>query len=186
MTTDTILLYGNDYGIIEKLENICKERGVSLSRVQSESDFINHDYKIAFIDHQLFSESLAKKLNDIANFKNNNEEWGIVIIGGQPENIPIPLERFCTIRKWHYGVNFLNEIVNYYTKQKIYTSKSDQFKSRIKRIVYLYHLIEQNHILYNNDLCELFEITERTLFRDLKIIKELFPDKHFHCERKTG
>lgn len=181
-----VLFYGNNLGAHKILKLVCAQKKITLVDTKNKTDLIAYHYKIAFIGRELLDNDLINTLNELAEFENPGD-WDIVIFGGKPENIPAPLRMYCR------GLNNIDEVAiskiidKHLPKNKLHSSsktKEDIFQKRIYRIVFLYHLINQSGIISKNQLCEEFGITERTLFRDLKVIRELFPDQRFFFEKK--
>jgi hypothetical protein len=180
-----VLVYGKNLGVKRLIKSVCAQRNIPLIDTKNKTDLIAYDYKIAFIGRELLNDDLIETMNEISEFENPGS-WDVIILGGKPENIPAPLRLFCK------GLNNIDEVAiskiidKHMPKHGLQVSrktKDDIFKKRIYRIVYLYHLINESGMLYKDQLCKQFGITERTLFRDLKVLRELFPAQRFYFEK---
>jgi len=171
-----VLLYGKSLAVKKLIKSVCVHKNIRLIDSKNKTDLIAYDYKIAFIGRELLDGDLIETMNELSEFENPGN-WDVIILGGKPENIPAPLRLYCK------GLNNIDEIAitkiidKHLPKNGLQFSrktKVDIFKNRIHRIVYLYHLINESGMLCKDQLCEQFGITERTLFRDLKVLRELF------------
>lgn len=162
------------------ISSVCEKLGVNLIEAQKKTDLLINEYRLAFIDKELLDEDLSIALNVIA-CKKKPRNWKVIFLGGSPDSIPDQLSFYCNgLTKPNFDI--VSKIIEkHITKTPVV--KVDVLAKRIHRIVYLYHLVNKNVTLNKHELCKAMGVTERTLFRDLKVLRELFPDQNFHIER---
>ncbi len=180
-----VVLFCDNKEIIKNFSKACKDLKLDLKIISEEQEFLQLNINIVFIDaNRLY---LNKKLIDILNNKatnciNNNLRF--VLFGRLSIAIPLPLKIFCrSIARYDY--NSIYNAISYYSTFNL-KSKKEIFDQRIVRLILLYDYIMNNIYIDRGQLCKKFNITERTLFRDIKLIKELFPGTHIMYEPKNN
>lgn len=178
----SVLIFSSDKKLKNHLQSICLQWDLGFVAAAKATDVLAHDYRIVFVDKELFNDELMSSLNELAEWESLGK-WKVIILGGRTDSIPIPLDMYCRGLK-NYTNDIISEIVEEYVIKKP-TIKQEVFKKRIHRIVFLMDQINKGETLYAQHLCKCFRISERTLFRDLKIIKEVFPDLYIDYDRNT-
>lgn len=141
------------------------------------ADLLAHTYRIGFVDKALFNETLQQCMNEVY-IEEKGREWEVVILGGRPGFIPMPLNVFCKSLSDYTMDDFVKIINKHLSVVRIH--KERNLKTRVHRIVALVDLVQSQYgLLDKKEICKEFGITERTLFRDLKLIKEVFPDTYY-------
>jgi hypothetical protein len=169
------------------LKSVCHEKGLTIYSTHSKSDLLKCRFRLAFIDVNQLDADLMSSLNAIAE-SSKKVDWQIIFLGGVPEDIPAPLKLYTKTLSRPRRETIKNILENNFPAKPEFKGdvfKPPLFKQKIFRILYLYHLEQTNPVLYKNQLCGTLGITERTLFRDLKILKEMFPDKNFHLQKEN-
>jgi hypothetical protein len=180
-----VFLYCDNEVVIKNFSKVCKDLQLDLKIISERQEFIQLDINIVFIDaNRLF---LDKKLTDILNNKVENctnKNLRYVIFGRINISIPLPLKIYCrSITGYDYISIY--KAVSYYLTFNL-KSKKEIFEQRIVRLILLYDYIMNNINVDRDQLCKRFNITERTLFRDIKLIRELFPDTCIMYEPKNN
>lgn len=181
-----VLAYSKNSEAKKLIKSVCARSNVTFVDSKDKTDLKSTDFKIAFIDADFFYDVNTGILDELAQFKKLGDRQ-VVILGGKPENLPVPLSLYCKGLVNIDDVAISKIIDKQLLKNKLQPSaknKEEILKKRILRIVYLYHSINQSPIIYKEEVCEKFGISERTLFRDLKVLKELFPEQWFYLEKK--
>jgi hypothetical protein len=178
----SVLIFSSDKKLKNHLKSICSQWDLGFVAAAKATDVLAYDYRIGFIDKELFNDELMSSLNELAEWETLGK-WKAIILGGSPDSIPVPLNMYCRGLK-NYTNAIITELVEEYVIKKP-TIKQEVFKKRIHRIVFLMDQIKKGETLYAQHLCKGFGISERTLFRDLKIIKEVFPDLYFEYDRSS-
>jgi hypothetical protein len=171
-----VLVYSTDIKIVKTLKKVCQMLQLPLVEADKAADLLDYTYRIGFIDKALFNETLQQWLNEVYKGK-KAREWELVVLGGRPVSVPMPLSLFCKSLSVYTVDDFVKIINNHLSLVRIH--KERNIKTRVHRIVALIDLINENYGLDKKAVCKEFGITERTLFRDLKLIKEVFPDTYY-------
>jgi hypothetical protein len=179
-----VFLFCDNKYVIENFSKVCKDLQLDLKIISEEKEFLQLDINIVFIDANILY--FNKKIIDILNNKFTNcinYNLRFVLFGRLNITIPLPLKIFCrSIPRYDY--NSIYNAVIYYSTFNI-KSKKEIFEQRIVRLILLYDYIMNNINIDRDQVCKRFNITERTLFRDIKMIKELFPGTYIMYEPKN-
>ena len=185
--TQSVLVFSRNSKVKGLIKSVCQQRAIVTHEAKTKTDLIQYNYKILFVDRQLLLDDLVGILNEQAEIKRPGE-WFVIILGGSPEYVPAPLRLYCR------GLNKIEEASVSRIMENLMPAqgnivkgkiKEEIFKKRVHRIVYLYHLINTSIALDRAVLCDTFGITERTLWRDLKVIRELFPEQKIYFETEA-
>lgn len=177
----SVAIYSCQESTVNQLQTICDEWGVELFIANNSKEFLSQKFTMAFIEKDLFSRTLAEDLVLLLKDK-SPANYKIIVFGGRPPYISFPLDMFCIVVFQISHSEIIKILANYCVKKpKI---KKDILKSRIHRVVYLVDLLRGEDKLYVKHLCDSFGISERTFFRDIKLIKEVFPDLYIEYDRK--
>lgn len=172
-----VLVYSTDTAIVKTLKKVCQMLQLPLVEADKAADLLAHTYRIGFIDKALFNETLQQWLNEVYD-KEKAREWELVVLGGRPLSVPMPLSLFCKSLSDYTMGDFVKIINKHLSVVRIH--KERNIKTRVHRIVALVDLVQSQYgLLDKKEICKEFGITERTLFRDLKLIKEVFPDTYY-------
>jgi hypothetical protein len=168
-----VLVFSYNIAIIKTLKKVCQGMRLPLIEAEKETDVIAYDYRIAFIDKKLFSDTLIEGLRELSEFEKSGD-WEIVVLGESPSQFPIPLDVFCRSLS-EYTLDEFATILHKHLS-KVRRVPEQLIKSRMHRLVSLKSDFENSFVLDRKELCEKYGITERTFFRDVKLIREVFPD----------
>jgi hypothetical protein len=172
-----VLIFSNNSGIIKTLKKVCRGLHLPLLEAEKETDVLAYHYRIAFIDKKLLSDTLIGGLNALSEAEKPGE-WEIAVLGEKPRQLPLPLDVFCKSQAEYTLKAFANIIVKHLPPVKVDPKKLA--KLRMHRLVYLKDHLDYNFEVDRKQLCKDLNITERTFFRDVKLIKEVFPDITFY------
>jgi hypothetical protein len=171
-----VLVYSTDTTIVKTLRKVCQMLQLPLVEADKAADLLEYTYRIGFVDLALFDEILDAGLNELSK-EEKGRKWEVVILGGRPVSVPMPLSLFCKSLTDYTVDGFADIITRHLSMVRIH--KERDIKSRVHRIVALVDLLNDHYGLDKKEICKEFGITERTLFRDLKLIKEVFPDTYY-------
>jgi hypothetical protein len=177
----TILVYSENRELIDLLKSHDKEDNVTYFRIKKIEDFIAIPSFMVIVDSSLLNEKVLDILSQVVTFEQINE-YSIVLLGPSNLKIPNPVKKYITmINENLLGLkNFINRKEGY-IKPKF--TKQNQTIEKYRRIINLYVKSSSDHQLDIDQYCNEYNVTERTLRRDIKLLKAIYPDFYLYTNR---
>lgn len=175
----TILLHSNSVELKKYLHEICNEKKLVIANIKQEEDILAVPAFILFIDAKKINQKNHNYLNVIS--EDSDYSFFQIVVLGFYQN-----ERFKLSGKNISNVEIIlskrqiEKLIKESQKTNERMSKKETLlKNKIYRIIHLHNFIKENKKINIDELCITYDISKRTLRRDLKIIKDLYPDLDF-------
>jgi hypothetical protein len=181
--TNTILVWTKNQNIIRFTTEIAEKLKLSIYHATIETDLIAIPCFLMIVDTEKLKDDFLSDFNQIAKHMDSGKR-SIIVFGKRINNLPFHVKFLITyanraITK-DYILNLVNKARN--PKQNI---KQGLFKQRIQRIIFLYKLLDEGKVLVTKEMSELFEISDRTLRRDIKVLRDVC-DKDITYDKDIG
>jgi len=146
----------------------CKKQDMPEPQFESR----NHLFSVAFLKTDPKTDPKTTTENQIL---------AIISINGKVSinEIAVQIGKGVTVTK-EYIHNLILKAMN--PKKNI---KQDVFRDKIHRIIFLYKLLNEGKDIVTNEICELFEISDRTLRRDIKVLRDVC-DNEIYFDKDKG
>ncbi len=172
--TNTIIVWSTNKDILNHTKVIAKELKFQIYTPARWQDVLAVPCFLIIIDADLLSDELMEMYNEVAAWMNQNE-CRIIVIGKIKKSIPGSIKKLILEAPYNISKKYLIGII----KPQLKSSKKENklmelFKKRIYRIIYLYKRFEKKEKVYLDKACHYFDIGEKSLSRDVKILNSLF------------
>lgn len=176
---NSILVYSDSNELNKYLTEIGLQNKFSIYQIVDSSDILALPGFILFIDSKKINHNI-KEILKIVSEENDFSFFKIVIIGFLSKDLFFQIKKNIVFIEVVYSKKQIQELVLKSFKMNLNMSKKETLlKKKIYRIVHFQNLIREKGIIDIDQLCVSYDISKRTLRRDLKIIKDLFPEFEF-------
>jgi len=176
---NSILVYSDSNELNKYLTEIGLQNKFSIYQIVDSSDILALPGFILFIDSKKINHDI-KEILKIVSEENDFSFFQIVIIGFLSKDLFFQIKKNIVFIEVVYSKKQIQELVLKSFKMNLKMSKKETLlKKKIYRIVHFQNLIREKGIIDIDQLCVSYDISKRTLRRDLKIIKDLFPEFEF-------
>jgi len=182
---NTIAVLVKDKKLLAALKSVCEKQKVLVYSIKKHTDIIAVPCFMTIIEKKLLEaqhiEILEELLPDIG-----DNEWQLYLIGSEKIELSRQLKK-QTITIDTYPTNQdLEEIIIEQKESLIKKVKRmEKINNRVYRIIKLYIDVTNNGNLLNiEEYTALNVISERTLRRDIRVLKDLFPDFNVYFKDK--
>jgi len=184
MRNNRIAYWTSNSHIIESLKNINSKLKIELLSINCAEDLIAIPGFINIVDSHLLTEKLLIGLNPF--LKHWDKDENIVLAIGKGFKIEdIEIRKFFKFIPENTDEQTLLGIIKYRMNLKTANRKEDILKSKIYRIIFIYDALRRNVPVRTEDLYDIFDVSERTIRRDFKILSEVLDEK-IHYDRDFG
>jgi hypothetical protein len=174
---NTVLIYTNKQKLYDRLAAECNSIDINLYRMQVPTDLFGIPCFIFIVDAELVNENLFNDINEIFEFE-NEKTWSTIILG----NYSFQKEYANKTRfELFYDLSDLSQIKKTIRRKMKVVETELKLESlnhkKIRRVIKLYLDLHISGInIVDIDLfCLEHAVSERTLRRDIKLLKEIFP-----------
>ena len=176
---NSILVYSDSNELNKYLTEIGLQNKFSIYQIVDSSDILALPGFILFIDSKKINHNI-KEILKIVSEENDFSFFKVVIIGFLSKDLFFQIKKNIVFIEVVYSKKQIQELVLKSFKVNLNMSKKETLlKKKIYRIVHFQNLIREKGIIDIDQLCVSYDISKRTLRRDLKIIKDLFPEFEF-------
>lgn len=184
MRNNRIAYWTSNSDIIHCLEKINKKLKIELLSINCAEDLIAIPGFINIVDSHLLTEKLLTSLNPFVKHWEINES--IIIAVGKAFKIDdFEINKFFKFIPENTDEQTLLGIIKFRMNLKTANRKEDILKSKIYRITFIYDALRRGVAVRTEDLCDIFDVSERTIRRDFKILSEVLDEK-IHYDRDFG
>lgn len=184
MRNNIIAYWTSNSHIINCLESINKKLKIELLNINCAEDLIAVPGFINIIDSYFLTEKLLTGLNPFVKHWDKNEN--IILVVGKIFKIEVfEISKYFKFIPENTDEQTLIGIIKYRMNLKTANRKEDILKSKIYRITFIYDALRRGVPVRTEDLCDIFNVSERTIRRDFKILSEVLDEK-IHYDRDFG
>lgn len=180
---NTILLWTKNQHIIKFTSEITKELALNIYNVEVETDLIAIPSFLMIVDAENLKDDFLLDFNQIAKHMDSGVR-SIFVVGKRLMNLPFHVKLLVTYANRTITKEYLLKIINK-TRDVKRNVKQDMFKERIHRIIFLYKLLDEGKVIPTKEMGEFFEMSDRTLRRDIKILRDVC-DKEIAFDKDCG
>ena len=181
--SNTILVWTKSKTIIRITSEIAEELKLNIYKVAVETDLIAVPCFLMIVDTEKLKDDFLSDFNQIAKHMDSGVR-SILVVGKRLMTLPFYVKLLVTYANRTITKDYLLKIINTArdTKRNV---KQDMFKERIHRIIFLYKLLDEGKVIGTKEMCEFFEMSDRTLRRDIKILRDVC-DKEIIFDKDYG
>jgi hypothetical protein len=176
MRNNRIAFWTSNSHILEYLERIKLKLKIELLSINCAEDLITIPGFINIIDSHLLTEKLLTGLNPFVKHWDKNQNI-IIAIGKAFKIDDFEINKFFKFIPENTDEQTLIGIIKYRMNLKTANRKEDILKSKIYRITFIYDALRRGVTVRTEDLCEIFDVSDRTIRRDFKILSEVLDEK---------
>lgn len=145
-------------------------------------DIVAIPYCLAYIDADRLDADLVTFLAEMA--EDADPGFRLVVLGTTPD-MPASLKAITTVAPYVWSRKIIVQQITVAMGQARGAHKrQQQFQERVYRIIQLYHELREGKVVEIDRILGRYGMTERTLRRDLKVLRDLFPDLPVIYDRK--
>ncbi len=183
LNSNTILLWTKNQHIIRFTSEIAVELNLTIYNSEVEADLIAVPCFLMIVDTEKLKDDFLSDFNQIAKHMDSGVR-SILVVGKRLMNLPFHVKLLVTYANRTITKGYLVKIINTACDIKR-NVKQDMFKERIHRIIFLYKLLVEGKVIATKEMGELFEMSDRTLRRDIKILRDVC-DKEIIFDKDSG
>jgi hypothetical protein len=181
----TILSWTDNKNVLSSLKNISKELYLKLYKAEVEQDLYGVPYFFVVVDGDKLNKAILMNLKEII-FNQNYKELGILVIGNKSLKIPVAIKKFFIQTEEGVTREFLKAtILNKKFSINRRTNNKRSYDKTVFRIVYvLKKLMRPTEILRVEELCAEFNVSEKTIKRDIALLRSMGEEIIYDKNRK--
>lgn len=182
---NTVLVYLNDNMQSQVVKKVTSALKLDLYPANQETDIAAVPYFFAIIEssylHQNFLSGNYKECIQ----SEDPKQFGMVLVGKHRIKIPAALKRHIITKDvltedWLKGV--MLQKLKYASGKK---RQSGFQHKQIHRVAYILRELMQNNYLYLEQLCEYFDVSEKTIRRDFNILNQIGEHIVYNARKKA-
>ena len=181
--TNTVLVWTKNKEIIGFTSEIAQELNLKIYYADIETDLLAIPCFMMFVDTEKLRDDFLSDFNEIAKHMDSGKQ-SIVVIGKRLMNLPFHVKPFVINAKRNITKEYIYKLVVKARQFKQHV-KQDIFKKRINRIIFIYKLLDEGKVIITSEMCDLFETSDRTLRRDIKVLRDVC-DKEIRFDKDSG
>lgn len=162
---------------------IAEELKLNIYHATIETDLIAIPCFLMIVDTEKLKDDFLSDFNQIAKYMDSGKR-SIVVFGKRIKNLPFHVKFLVTYANRAITKEYVLDLVNKARNPK-QNLKQGLFKQRMQRIIFLYKLLDEGKVLVTKEMSELFEISDRTLRRDIKVLRDVC-DKDITFDKDIG
>jgi hypothetical protein len=181
----TILSWTDDKSVLSSLKNISKELHLKLYKAEVEQDLYGVPYFFVVVDGDKLNKAILMDLKEIIS-NENYKELGILVIGNKSLKIPVAIKKFFIQTEEGVTREFLKAtILNKKFSINRRTNNKRSYDKTVFRIVYvLKKLMRPMEIVRVEELCAEFNVSEKTIKRDIALLRSMGEEIIFDKNKK--
>ncbi|MFM7016083.1 MAG: hypothetical protein ACKOX3_07135 [Bacteroidota bacterium] len=174
---NTVAVLVENKEFLKSLNTICKNNNLTIFKVVKETDLVAVPCFITFVEKSLITTSHIEMLENNA-LHAEFDEWKLFLIGNEKIELSKKLKKLSQNKLTFPDTK---ELENILIKQNKLMMKEEERKmkinNRVYRIIKLYVDVSKNgNLLDIDEYVALNLISKRTLRRDIRVLKDLFPE----------
>lgn len=181
----TILSWTKDKKVLSSLESIAKELNLNLYEAEVEQDLYGVPYFFVVVDGDKMSKDILMNLKEIISDE-NHKELAILVIGETDLKIPAAIKKFIIQTEEGVSSDFLKStILNKRYSINRRTKNDRSYDKKVFRIIYVFKkLMRPKELVRVEDLCREFNVSEKTIKRDIALLRSMGEEIVFDKNRK--
>lgn len=174
---NTILIWSDDDSVKFLFKKIAKSLRLNLYDIEIETDIYAVPYFFAFIDAKKLRKETFTILKEVLIYE-NPKEFIIVLYNNLNTKIPSSIKKyFKTIEGEITDTKLRTLILNKHTAIKRHQQNKKSYDKIIFRTIYIIKkLMQKNTVLKIEDLCVEFNVSEKTIKRDIELLRSMGED----------
>lgn len=181
---NTILLWTKNQDIIKFTTDIAQELKLNIYNGKVLADLTQVPSFIIIVDTEFLIDNFQVDFNNYIR-KEDSNRCSLVIVGKKLVGVPYRVKPLITYVEKAITKEYIHSLIEK-AMGPIKNPKQEKFEQRVHRIIYLYILLnEGKKKVFTKDLIEHFQISERTLRRDIKVLKDVC-DKEIVFDKDYG
>ena len=182
---NTILLYTDNKDIIKNAKRVAAELKLNCLEADCPEDLLGIPYFVAIVDPDKISKNDLENIKEVCEDE-NPKEFAILFTEKCTYKIPQRIKKLIVKTP---------EIIDYQSLKLLILSKKSAVTRRLKngrtydkKLFRLFSILRklqpEKSIIFVNDMCQEFSVSEKTIKRDIEFLKMSGEDIEFDRERK--
>lgn len=176
MLNNTINTWTKNVEIMNHIQKINKKLRLQSAKIDGPEDLIAMPGFVNIIDGRFLTDKRIDGLNPFLKYY-SKDEFIILAVGKKFVIKDIIISRFVQFIPENIDEKTLTDIIKKRMKVHVKKSKEDVFKSKLHRILFVYDALRRGVAVRTEDLVDIFNVSERTIRRDFKILGEVLDEK---------
>jgi len=177
LDTTNVMVWLDDKVTLDMVQKVCDSLKLTIWELNIPEDLLGIPYFFAVIDGKNLTSEILQNLEETVKYENAKE---FAILLTQVPDVKIP----ASIRK--YFIFPLEVITHEWLKTNMlnkrfammrHVNNHRSYDKKLFRLIYiLKNLWKKGSILYINDLCQHFNVSEKTVKRDIDLLRSIGED----------
>lgn len=178
---NTILIWSDDDNIKLLFKKLAKSLRLNLFDVGIETDIYAVPYFFAVIDGNKIKKETFLILKEVLIYE-NPKEFIILVYNNSNVKIPGSIKKYFKLADADLTEKYLRPLIlNKHTAIKRHQKNKKSYDKIIFRTVYILRkLMQKNVILKIEDLCMEFNVSEKTIKRDIELLRSMGEDIEYN------
>lgn len=178
---NTILIWSDDDNVKLLFKKLAKSFRLNLYNVEIETDIYAVPYFFALIDSKKLRKETFTILKEVLIYE-NPKEFIIVLYNNSNTKIPSSIKKYFKNIEGEITDNKLRTLLlNKQTAIKRHLENKKSYDKIIFRTVYILRKLMQNKTLLKiEDLCAEFNVSEKTIKRDIELLRSMGEDVEYN------
>jgi hypothetical protein len=176
-TTKTILVWTKNKELISFASEIAEELYLNIYLAKDDIDLIAVPCFLMLVDTEKLRDDFLLGFNQFAK-EMEPEKSSIIVFGKRLRNVPFSVRPLLKYANSVITKEYIFMLINKAMKPRM-NIKHEIFKQRIHRIIYMYKLLDEGKVIISKEFSEFFDVSDRTIRRDIKILREVCDQEIF-------
>jgi len=170
----TIATWIDDKQLLILTKKIAKELKLNICEIEQETDIYGVPYFFGIIDGKKLTTSILKNLKEMI-VTENSKEFGILLTSKADCKIPGAIKKFFIKQQEVISLEWLKTTIlnKRYAIKRHKENKRSYDKTLFRTVFILRKLMMPRTILYMEDLCSEFNVSEKTIKRDINLLRSM-------------
>jgi len=166
--------FGAEHECFEQLRKVCAEFYLKIGQMNVSDDMLALPYFMLVIDPDKFTERDITTLDYVVNLY-NEREYSVLFTKPPKFKLSPRTKRFTIKQQYYFDFENLKLIIlNKRESANRHQKKRIQYDKKMYRMLYvLLHLMMKKRSLTTNELCNEFNVSEKTIHRDIEMLNLL-------------
>jgi hypothetical protein len=169
---NTIIAWVKDRQLLATINKIVKELKVNFLLVQEEEDIFALPYFFAILDGEYINDKILDDLIEVIS-NENPKEFAILLTSNTTRKIPSKFKKYFIKAPEEITPTWLKTLIinKKYAINRRKINRRSYDKTIFRTVYILKQLMQNNAVLKLNELCMEFNVSEKTIKRDIELLR---------------
>lgn len=183
---DDVIIFTDDKDVISTAKKVVKELKLNLFNAECTTDLYAFGFFFGIVDPEKLDADYFENFKEIHE-NENPKEFAVLLTKIPHKKIPKSIKRYFIIPN-EEGIDYQGLKLAILNKRRAIIRHQNSRKSydkKLKRLFAILHMLQpEGSFVKLDDLCREFNVSPKTIYRDINLINEFGEDIQYDKERK--